>query len=862
MVGDEDRSPLVPSVRTLSIGAGDRARPGAAPVDTLPEGAEIGRYVVEEVLGEGGMGVVYAARDVKLDRRVALKVLRPGSGGQAADVQGQVRLLREAQALAKLAHPNAVHVYDVGSHREQVYIAMELVPGSTLRRWLQLESRSWREILDMFAQAGRGLAAAHAAGLVHRDFKPDNVLVGSDGRARVVDFGVARMSALADERGPTVAAADPPRGGGLTRTDVVLGTPSYMAPEQARGVSTASSDQFSFCVSLYEALHGALPAATPSAEAERARVPRWVDAVVARGMRPDPAERFPSMEALLSALGRHPVARWWWRIGPAVVVVAAIAAIGLAARPPRSSAARAALDRIRPLTHTGACAYSPTFAGNGQIVFDLTRGNAIDLYALSGDREPRQITDAPGTEWRASPGRRAGEILYLTIDPGEKDMAKAGHAAFRDLETGAEEIAVPTMTPGAVVAGDAVYYVRADQHELRRRTAGTDVAVLSSTSDLPLSVLSASADGRWLGVLRRANQAVTQVCIVDLAAAEPALDCPRTTRAMGGRVAFAVDSPGFYFAGVDGIRRFDIERREEQMIAAGAMAVGGVAISPDGNRLVYSDCTAKGAIVAVSSPGHAVLVTEPNAKALTAGPDGLLAWVRTTPVDKVLVVRRPDGSLVELTPRSLPVASGLAFDPAGKRIAFSAADPRAGIHVVELDAGYGPAQVTGGRDDRNPVWLADGRIAFMRGDDLYSVQPDGTDERRLALDRPRLLKDVDRATGELLVSSADQAHLYFLDLATGRERPVAQGALAETRSASARLSPDGHWLLLQGGAFYGHVIKMALDDPAGAVVPVYDAGAGETLESAAILSDGTVVANPASWKGEIIEIPARSGMRF
>ena len=204
-------------------------------------GDPIGRYVVLERLGGGGMGVVYSAYDPKLDRRVALKLLRPDVSGNG---DAQKRLLREGQTLARLAHPNVVNVHDLGEFEGRVFVNMEFVKGSTLTEWLHARARSWREIVDVFVQAGRGLAAAHAVGIVHRDFKPDNVLVGDDGRVRVADFGIAllarsdvtlpaRMPApedVPDSKTDDPVVTDPERG-----ASVVQGTLPYMAPEQIVG---------------------------------------------------------------------------------------------------------------------------------------------------------------------------------------------------------------------------------------------------------------------------------------------------------------------------------------------------------------------------------------------------------------------------------------------------------------------------------------------------------------------------------------------------------------------------------------------------------------------------------------------------
>ncbi|HSN28417.1 MAG TPA: serine/threonine-protein kinase, partial [Kofleriaceae bacterium] len=216
---------------------------------TLPQ--RISKYELGERLGTGGNGVVLLARDVTLDRKVAIKVLR----GAATDEASQ-RLLREAQSAAKLSHENVIVVHEVGTHDGSVFVAMEYVAGGTLRDVDR--THGWREVLDAYRRAGRGLAAAHAAGLVHRDFKPDNVLVGEDGRVRVTDFGLVSV-------GGTDTVSPGPLDGGalattLTRSGTIMGTPRYMAPEQHHGEPVdARADQFAFCVALYEALYHRLP---------------------------------------------------------------------------------------------------------------------------------------------------------------------------------------------------------------------------------------------------------------------------------------------------------------------------------------------------------------------------------------------------------------------------------------------------------------------------------------------------------------------------------------------------------------------------------------------------------------------------
>ncbi|HEV8578444.1 MAG TPA: serine/threonine-protein kinase [Thermoanaerobaculia bacterium] len=305
----------------------------------LGRGATVGRYVILDCIGTGGMGVVYSAYDPELDRKVALKLLRPDRGSSSGEA-GRLRLLREAQAIARLSHPNVIAVYDTGSLGDQVFVAMEFVEGWTLRQWLEEKRPAWREVLARFVLAGRGLAAAHAAGLVHRDFKPDNVLLGKDGRVRVVDFGLARpveKLEAAAEGGDPLSGSGGILGSPLTEGGVALGTPAYMAPEQLRGASAdARSDQFSFCVSLYEALYGERPfpgtttgemlaavkGGTVREEPAGVRVPGRLRTALLRGLSADPGQRYPSIEKLLRDLEHDPVVvRRRWLAAAAVLFV-------------------------------------------------------------------------------------------------------------------------------------------------------------------------------------------------------------------------------------------------------------------------------------------------------------------------------------------------------------------------------------------------------------------------------------------------------------------------------------------------------------------------------------------------------------
>lgn len=298
------------AIAARRAGRADEPRGAAGPrpearVAPIAPGDRVARYVVERELGRGGMGVVFAAFDPALQRKVALKVVRADDDDQSA----QARMMREARAMASLAHPNVVTIHDVGELPDgQIFLAMELVDGQTLRA-LMRGPQPIVHALDLFAQAGRGLAAAHAAGLVHRDFKPDNVLVGRDGRVRVTDFGLVRPS---PDQVLSLAS-----GGALTAAGSVLGTPAYMAPEQHVGIpASAQADQFAFAVALYEALTGKRPFTGASydeirtAKLHRARAPWPAELAIPEPVRAGtdqalaraPEERHATMQDLLTIL--------------------------------------------------------------------------------------------------------------------------------------------------------------------------------------------------------------------------------------------------------------------------------------------------------------------------------------------------------------------------------------------------------------------------------------------------------------------------------------------------------------------------------------------------------------------------------
>jgi len=396
------------------------------------EAATIGRYRVLDRLGQGAMGVVYSALDEQLDRRIAIKLLHAGRG----QVHGEARerLRREALALGRLSHPNVVAIYEIGEARDQLFVAMELVEGVTLQAWLTERPRRVTEILAAYVQAGHGLAAAHAVGLVHRDFKPENVLIGRDGRVRVVDFGLARH-AFDETTSHAVAPQHGRLDSALTATGALLGTPAYMAPEQA-GTAVrvdARADQFSFCVALYEALYGERPFGGATLEAYVAavaagdvrpptpgrRVPRQLRRALVRGLRSAPDERWPDMHALLATLTAQ--SRVWVPAVAALVVAFALGFAWWIVAPPRADeqGAREAVARARV----------DAFAG------ELTTMLAAHEVA-SAERRIADLVASPevrSTEAAASLWLRWAELLAAQDRPSATAWAHT-YARTRDAE--------------------------------------------------------------------------------------------------------------------------------------------------------------------------------------------------------------------------------------------------------------------------------------------------------------------------------------------------------------------------------------------------------------------------------------------
>lgn len=463
---------------------------------TLGRGELVGRYVILDTLGRGGMGVVYLAYDPELDRKVALKLLLPGR--ETLNDAARARLLREAKALARLAHPNVVAIHDVGAHEEQMWIAMELVNGRTLERWASERPRPWPEILQVLLHVASGVAAAHAVGLAHRDLKPDNVMIGDDGRVRVMDFGLAHLdSGLNPDTGlePScrgLVALEHRHAQVVTDLYTRVGTPAYMSPEQWRGHEAgASADQFGWCVVAWELLYGERPFAATNMsdlaaqvlEGRRRppprgrRIPGWLRRILERGLAPEPTQRWPSMTALLGEIGRSRVRA---RLRSAAIGVAGVAAIAgcvalgqrldLAQRASRCEAEAAAITDVwRP---ERAQELRATFAATGVGYAQDTADRLIPWldrqaadWRVASEVACRSGDAGLGGEWNADTRERARwclddqrlalESLVAEFERADVEVVKKAIPAVKHLSKA-----------GRCVAPEVLQYLPAPPPEL------------------------------------------------------------------------------------------------------------------------------------------------------------------------------------------------------------------------------------------------------------------------------------------------------------------------------------------------------------------------------------------------------------
>ncbi|MEX1369083.1 MAG: protein kinase [Nannocystaceae bacterium] len=785
--------------------AGTSTRPGGVPagdhgVESIGRGAAVGRYLVLSRVGAGAMGVVLAAYDPELDRKVALKILKPGG----TDLRrARERLQREAQALAKLDHPNVVAVYDVGVHAEQLFVAMEFVAGQTLGQWTKsapelcpsssrrndaadpraVRVRPWQEVLEVFVQAGRGLAAAHEAGLVHRDFKPENVMLSEGGRVRVMDFGVARVgNAKAQAETDPDAPVD-----FLTQPGALMGTPAYMSPEQfGFGPIDARSDQFGFCVALHEALYGARPfpgqtvgelvhalhEGVVRGPPRSARVPSWVRAVVLRGLATNPDDRFASMQALLDALADDPAVRLRrWGLGLGLGLVLAASAWGVVALSGKLAQRDATIDEQQSKLEVNKAELADRLAAQKRLS-GIQRGlrakalagtdseaealllgvQAVGSFAGAWDQAPPEAVEGLEHVLAHDPtiitathvlDGHEGDVAFTTFSPdgatvatsaldGEVRLWDAARGHLRaTLRDGGDQFVSLAFSPeGTRLAGVGMK----GRGVLWDVASGEPMAVLEG-SVARLDAVEFSPDGRWLATAGRERHvrvwdARTGACRLTLEA-----DDEGTVSAL----AFTPDGARLVTAGADGTARvWDSTTGEPLAVLEGhEQSILVLAISPDGTRVATGGRDRRARIWSLET-AELVATLEPHdarVSGLVYSPDG----TRLTTGSWDSTARIHDGhtgqTLATLDGGHAHGIAAIAYAPDGGRLVTSSFD--GSVTMWDAHRGTLRARLRGHRAD---VWSAafapDGhRLATASSDGsarLWDVDDDGI----RVLDRP------------------------------------------------------------------------------------------------------------------------------
>jgi len=675
LAGSDDERPADGSSPTLDALDGSVShRSGAASGAPGPLPGSIGRFQISRLLGIGGMGVVYLAEDPALGRKVAIKLLH---ADRAHHANAQARLQREARALASLSHPHVVVVHEVGMHEGQVYLVMEHVAGPTLREWTLARPSEWQAILGQYRAAGEGLAAAHRAGIIHRDFKPDNVLVDEDGRARVLDFGLASPGAEPpskdvswDERGPV----------DLTKTGAVLGTPAYMAPEQfLKATVDARTDQFSFCIALWEALFGQRPfegdellqlcsrviAGQLRKPPPRTRVPASIVAALQRGLCADPTRRFASMPELLAALAEPRGGRTARIAVGSAAVLAGLAVTAWLVREPAT-------------VETPSAPASPVVMAPGS---PPSAPPEPELPMLTS----RQLTHTAGfgVEWvSAIPDQRA--VLYSTKGDDDDDT---GWWRLPLEPAAARPTVLPVEDHDGVVhaARDGAYWIVTDEAIQR---VGPDGSVERT---IELGDVHPDARGRrgWLSPDERslaiANESGFEVW--DLTGTEP------------GPVRVRLGSPSLGLAW-----------------APDSTRIAAVVNLGSSHRVDVFDLDGS---LQLSTPWPAIAMGGQPLPGLVWGPAGLVvlvfdeseAWVQCATLTETGIVpgRRSAGMATSPHTELVDVVDGHTLlavwpDVRGHLLVMDLLDERARLHgpLHEVRSNHGA-----------PVWLSDTEVAFL-----------------------------------------------------------------------------------------------------------------------------------------------------
>lgn len=879
----------------------------------LQPGDRIGPLRVERALGAGGMGEVWLARDERLERLVAVKLL---PAEQSLDPAARGRMLREARAASALKHPGIVTVHDLGDHEGRAYIVLEYVEGETFDALVKRRGPlPAAEAVELVAQVADAVAVAHAAGILHRDLKAQNLMLDDAGRVKVLDFGLSKRtdtSSLSgdsssgssrdvDDEAATAAtvmpdAATTPAPGTISqsgRTDepltafgVRMGTPGWASPElMDGGLSDVRSDVFALGAVLYHLLTGAMPfvattwgdlrdqiergPAPPSATSPS--VPRALDDVVLSALAARPDRRPISVRAFVDAMRAAvaaPRGRARLMIGAGVAAAVGVAALVIAGGgigskqrhgvAPVVHAADAGLDapavpvEPRRITSLGGCAYLPAFLDDDTLSFDLTRDGTVDLYTIDLGSQPVRRTDAPGWEWRSSSADDGEGILYL-------EGASDGSFASRyDLAGHSSKRLFTTVGPIAQ-AGDTFFHAPDPGNVLRRRRDNRDEEFLNLTG-VAIDSIVVSPDRSKLALLTFGSNQLAKVCVTPIE--RPEIRCYSSLTG-SSRPAWSSSGDAVYVDGKMAIDRVSLATDQATIAVPEVVATGGITVSPSGKRMVYSDCFTRGQLVDVTAAEpHEPIVDETEASSPAFGPGGQLAYVgRTKNVHRVMV-RETSGTFREVSRHNQARVTGLAFSPDGQQLAYVVGSrTEAGVYVVRLDSGAVPNRLTDEDSDSDPLFIA-GQLVFTRAAKdgaprLMRISLDGSVLEE-ASTRPRRTIAVDHARGRALLASPAQDFLYWWDPSTGKETP---GPVVERPNGGIQVSPDGRWLMALVGSGGGTIQRMRLDR-ASKLEVIHRLPGDLTSGTGAIDDSGRVLITLFRWAGELWVVDAPEGSRW